>query len=85
MAHSNWHPLSVLRLQNGVTFINPRQTSEEGTKGVLVHITCLEMPVKVEDIDYLHKHAHSSTHIWGAGLTDLHVTSTIIGDFWLKI
>lgn len=53
----------MLRLQNGVTFINPSQTSEEGTKGVLERITCLEMPVKVEDTDYLPKHAHSSSYI----------------------
>lgn len=75
----------MLRLQNGVTFINPSQTSDEGTKGVLELITCLEMFVKVEDFDYLPKHAHSSTHIWGAGLTELHVTITINGDFGLKI
>lgn len=43
------------------------------------------MFVKVEDFDYLLKHAHSSTHIWGAGLTELHVTITINGDFGLRI
>lgn len=75
----------MLSLQNGITFINPSQTSDEGTKGVLELIPYLEMSVKVEDTDYLPKYAHRSTHIWGAGLTDLHVTITIIGDFWLKI
>lgn len=56
-----------------------------GPKESLEPITCLEMFVKVEDIDYLPKHTHSSTHIWDAGLTDLPATITINGDFWLKI